>query len=100
LARFPSKPSEAIAAMDLFTVVPRQNVVHLQNERLGEKLDSNFSDKTSWAFGAPPSMKMGFSGLVREDGSVCGTSMVDGGCLEVGKICVDIDPVDKTDPRR
>jgi hypothetical protein len=25
--------------------VPRQNVVHLQNERLGEKLDSNFSDQ-------------------------------------------------------
>ena len=31
--------------MDLFTVVPRQNVVHRQNERLGEKLDSSFSDK-------------------------------------------------------
>ena len=35
----------------------------------------NLSDKTSWAFGAPPSMKIGFSGLVREDGSVCGTSI-------------------------
>jgi len=32
------------------------------------------SDKTSCAVGAPPSMKIEFSGLVRGDGSVCGTS--------------------------
>jgi hypothetical protein len=32
------------------------------------------SDKTSCAVGAPPRMKIEFSGLVRGDGSVCGTS--------------------------
>ena len=57
-------------------------VASLDRKRLGTKLPPKMSwtrgvsDKTSCASGAPPSMKIGFSGLVRGDGSVCGTSNV------------------------
>src|SRR6266853_7000319 len=51
---------------------------HLRNGILGNWLFSArpHSDKTSCAVGAPPSMKIEFSGLVRGGGSICDTSNV------------------------
>src|SRR6266699_1328803 len=42
--------------------------------QISERGKKPHSDKTSCAVGAPPRMKIEFSGLVRGDGSVCGTS--------------------------
>ena len=57
-------------------------------------------DKTSCASGAPPSMKIGFSGSHVETGQSVIQASVVGDCLKVDSLCDDTDPVDKTDPRR
>jgi hypothetical protein len=46
----------------------------------------NFSGKNSYAVGAPPSMKIGLSGLVRGDGSVSDISKAGRRLLGVLKI--------------
>jgi len=53
---------------------PDQQTLGKRSGRTSLGTSRNFSGKKSCAVGAPPSMKMGFSGLVPRDGSVCGTS--------------------------
>ena len=58
------------------------------------------SDKTTCAVGAPPSMKIEFSGLVRGDGSVCGTKQHRMAIAwRSGILCVDSDPFAPPQPQ-